>query len=74
MRHCPGETVRLSDAFSSSESIVALMNAADGRFVDVNDAFERITGYPRGQVIGRIPIEVGLWRDPEFRVEVTAAR
>ena len=62
--------MRLSDAFSSSESIVALLNAADGRFVDVNDAFERITGYPRGQVIGRIPIEVGLWRDPEFRAQL----
>jgi len=62
--------VRLSDAFSSSESIVALLNAADGRFVDVNDAFERITGYPRAEVIGRIPLEVGMWRDPELRAQL----
>ena len=59
--------MRLAEAFSSSESIVALLNAVDGRFLDVNLAFERITGYGRDTVIGRIPLEVGLWRDPEFR-------
>jgi PAS domain S-box-containing protein len=62
--------VRLAEAFSSSESIVALLNAVDGRFLDVNAAFERISGYPRDQVIGRIPLEIGLWRDPEFRAQL----
>ncbi|HMB57439.1 MAG TPA: PAS domain S-box protein [Arenimonas sp.] len=59
--------MRLFEAFASSESIVALLNAADGRFRDVNPAFERITGYRRDQVIGRTPMEIGLWNDPEFR-------
>ena len=62
--------MRLAEAFSSSESIVALLNAVDGRFLDVNLAFERISGYGRDQVIGRIPLEVGLWRDPEFRTQL----
>ncbi len=62
--------MRLAEAFSSSESIVALLNAVDGRFLDVNAAFERITGYGRDTVIGRIPLEVGLWRDPEFRAQL----
>jgi diguanylate cyclase (GGDEF)-like protein/PAS domain S-box-containing protein len=62
--------MRLLDAFASSESIVALLNAQDGRFRDINGAFERTTGYKRDQVIGRIPFEVGVWTDPEFRAQL----
>jgi diguanylate cyclase (GGDEF)-like protein/PAS domain S-box-containing protein len=62
--------VRLLEAFASSESIIALLSADDGRFIDVNPAFVRITGYTREQAIGRLPIEVGLWTDLEFRVQL----
>jgi diguanylate cyclase (GGDEF)-like protein/PAS domain S-box-containing protein len=62
--------MRLLEAFAASESMVALLNADDGRFVDVNPAFERITGYRRDQVMGKIPVEVGLWPDPRFRAQL----
>ena len=62
--------MRPVEAFESSESIVALLSADDGRFLDVNPAFVRITGYSREQVIGHIPIDVGLWGDLEFRAQV----
>ena len=62
--------MRLVEAFASSESIVALLSADDGRFIDVNPAFEAITSYPRDQVIGRTPIDVGLWGDLEFRAHI----
>lgn len=62
--------MRLVEAFESSESMVALLSADDGRFLDVNAAFERITGYPRAEVIGKIPIDVGLWMDLEFRAHL----
>ena len=60
----------LVDAFESSESIVALLSADDGRFIDVNPAFESLTGYARADVIGRLPIDVGLWSDLEFRAQL----
>ena len=59
--------MRLVDAFASSESVVAVLRAADGVFLSVNDAFERSTGYRRDQVTGRLPVEVGLWPEAEFR-------
>ena len=62
--------MRLVEAFASSESIVALLNADDGRFIDVNPAFEKCTGYPMQQVIGRTPMDVGLWADLEFRAQL----
>ena len=62
--------MRFLDAFASSESIVALLNAQDGRFRDINGAFERTTGYTRDQVIGRIPFEIGIWTDPQFRAQL----
>ena len=62
--------MRLVDAFEASESVVAVLRASDGVFLGVNNAFERSTGYGRDQVIGRLPIEVGLWPDPEFRARI----
>ena len=62
--------MRLVDAFEASESVVAVLRASDGVFLGVNAAFERSTGYRRDQVIGRLPIEVGLWPDPDFRARI----
>jgi len=56
----------LIDAFEASESAVAVVRASDGVLVGVNAAFERITGHDRGAVVGRLPIEAGLWPEPEF--------
>lgn len=62
--------MRLVEAFDSSTSVVAVLRASDGVFLDVNPAFERSTGYRREQVIGRIPIEIGMWPDPAFRARI----
>lgn len=62
--------MRLVEAFEASESVVAVLRAGDGVILGVNVAFERSTGYRRDQVIGRLPIEVGLWPDPSFRAGV----
>ena len=62
--------MRLVEAFEASESIVAVVRASDGVFLGVNGAFERSTGYRRAEVIGRIPIDVGLWPDAEFRAAI----
>ena len=56
--------------FEHSESIVALLGAEDGRFLELNAAFETLTGYSRAASIGRKPIEVGLWSDLEFRAQL----
>ncbi len=62
--------MRLVDAFEASGSLVAVLRASDGVILGVNSAFERITGYRREQVTGRLPIEVGLLPDTQARSRI----
>ena len=52
-------------AFRSSPAVTMLfeVGAEENRIVDVNEAFERATGYCREEVIGRTSRELGLWAD-----------
>lgn len=56
----------LIDPFALSESTVAVLSADRGVVLEVNPAFERAFGYPQEQVLGRTPLEIGLW--PELAV------
>ncbi len=40
---------------------------ADGRYIDVNEAFVATTGYNREEVVGRRSTDCGLWPNPEVR-------
>lgn len=53
---------------------VALSVAAldDGRFIEVNDAFERRFGYAREELIGKTSTELGLWQNSAERAELVA--
>jgi PAS domain S-box-containing protein len=44
--------------------LLAKIESEGNRIVDANEAFERITGYRREEVIGRTGQEVGLFADP----------
>jgi len=54
-------------AFLLSPDAVSITRVADGKYVDVNDAFTRTFGWQRDEVIGRTAVEIGIWRDPEAR-------
>ncbi len=58
---------RFSKVFHSSPDWIAISTLSDGRFIDVNDAFLRITGYSREEVIGHTSDELNLWVDPNER-------
>jgi diguanylate cyclase (GGDEF)-like protein/PAS domain S-box-containing protein len=54
-------------AFRSHPAAVAISRLADGRLLEVNDAFLRDSGYRRAEVIGKSDAEIGLWDDPQLR-------
>ncbi len=64
--------MNLAGAFRFSSSLVVVMDAGDGRIVDVNPAFEREVGYARAEVIGRRSVELDFWSSPETRATIWA--
>jgi PAS domain S-box-containing protein len=58
---------RFTRVFRSSPIAFSITTVADGRFVDVNDAFERRYGYAREQLIGQTVFEIGIWDEPDER-------
>jgi PAS domain S-box-containing protein len=55
---------KFSKAFRKSPMAVTLTNARDHRYLDVNEAFLRITGWTREEVIGRTPFDLAIWVNP----------
>jgi PAS domain S-box-containing protein len=52
---------KFSRFFFSSPTWLGFTKLHDGRFLEVNHAFERITGFSREETIGRTSLEIGLW-------------
>jgi PAS domain S-box-containing protein len=49
---------------------MSITTLAEGRFLDANDSFLRLTGYSREEVIGRTSSELGLWVNAEERARM----
>ena len=58
---------RFALVFQASSDAIFLSDLETGRYVEVNQAFERITGYSRDEVVGRTSMEFGLWFKPADR-------
>jgi PAS domain S-box-containing protein len=67
-----GTAARLRAAFELSPTILAVSGLDDGRLLEVNDAFLRITGWTREEIIGRAIPEIGFWIDPGVRERAIA--
>lgn len=62
-------TQRFETLFRAAPDAIAVADRADGRFLQVNDAFCRWFGHAREQVLGRGAPELGLWADPRTWVD-----
>lgn len=61
---------KFAKAFNRSPDVITLSTLDEGRYLEVNDAFERLTGYRRAEAIGRTAAELGVWSDPADRAQV----
>jgi len=59
---------KFQKVFRSSPIPFSITTVKEGRFMDVNAAFERRYGYARGEVLGHTVHELRIWEDPEDRV------
>jgi PAS domain S-box-containing protein len=62
---------KFSKAFHASPDSIALSKLKTGEFMEVNEGFEKISGYSRDEAIGRTAMELGLWTQPEQRAALT---
>jgi PAS domain S-box-containing protein len=67
MPSTPGFGEKLRTVFGLSPTILCLTGLDDGRVRDANDAFLSTSGYTREEILGRTPVELGLWTDPAQR-------
>ena len=58
---------KFGKAFRATPMFVSISTVADGRYIDVNDAFLRATGRTRDEVIAHTAGEIGLWKNLEDR-------
>ena len=58
---------KFSKLFFSSPAWMAITRLEDGKYIEINKAFEEITGFDRKEVIGRTSVELGLWPEPKER-------
>ena len=66
---------RFYKAFNANPEPMTIATLSDGRYIDVNESFLRVTGYQREEVIGRSSLELQFWKSPEDRarfVEILA--
>jgi PAS domain S-box-containing protein len=63
----------LAQVVSMSPDLISLTELPSGRYVMVNDSFERLLGYKTAEVIGRTSLQLGLWRDAGQRTALSQA-
>ncbi|HUF54894.1 MAG TPA: EAL domain-containing protein [Dehalococcoidia bacterium] len=54
-----------ASVFAATPAAMTIADAEAGVYISVNDAFLRLSGYSREEVIGRRPSQIGIWADPE---------
>ena len=52
---------------------MAITTLIDGRYVDVNEAFERQVGYTRNEICGRTSLDLNVWPSPQHRAAMVTA-
>jgi diguanylate cyclase (GGDEF)-like protein/PAS domain S-box-containing protein len=75
------ESKRIEEALRESEArtatilrlspiVIGVSTVAEGRYTDVNDAFERVLGYSQAETIGRTSHELNIWVDDDSRSQI----
>lgn len=58
---------RVARVFRLSPLAISMARLEDGRYLDVNEAFARLSGWRREEVIGQSSLDLGHWADPADR-------
>jgi len=60
-------------AFQTSPDSINFNRLSDGRYIDINEGFTKLTGYTREDAIGKNSIDLNIWYDPKDRERLVKA-
>ena len=63
---------KFAKAFRASPDAISISEAATGRFIEVNEGYEQLSGFKRDELIGRTSHELGIWSNPADRDRLIA--
>lgn len=58
---------KFNKAFHNSPDAIIITRSSDGLFSEINDVFEKISGYPREEIIGMTSGDLNLWVNADDR-------
>jgi PAS domain S-box-containing protein len=61
---------RFATFFRISPAAITISRLTDGRYLEVNERFCALVGYPRADVVGRSALALGIWVDPSERARL----
>jgi len=61
---------KFSKAFRTSPDVMSITDLETGHYIEVNDAHEKAFGFKREDVVGRSPLELGIFVNPDARGEM----
>lgn len=66
------ERTKFQQAFSAAPVAMALTQLPGARIVEVNDAFEALTGRSRSELFGKSTLELEMWSQPDQLADIAA--
>ncbi|BAY97410.1 multi-sensor signal transduction histidine kinase [Tolypothrix tenuis PCC 7101] len=61
---------KYSKAFRCSPNPISLSTLEEGRYIEVNDSFVRLSGFERDEAIGRTSFELNMWVNNRDRMKL----
>ncbi|BAY37192.1 PAS/PAC sensor signal transduction histidine kinase [Nostoc sp. NIES-2111] len=61
---------KFSTAFNCSPDPISISTLKEGRYIEVNDSFVRLSGYARDEVIDRTAFELNIWVNESDRTKL----
>jgi PAS domain S-box-containing protein len=58
---------RYRKSFRCCPDSITISHLDNGKFVEVNEGFQILTGYSRAEIIGRSSLDINIWREPGAR-------
>ena len=58
---------RFAKVFHSSPDAIVISRLSDGVYLEVNDAWARLSGYTKEEALGKSALDLNIWVEPEDR-------